>query len=351
MSQINFTTLKELKLNKKYEIMISCSLFRMKNSYRNFGIYVNSLLSWLPKIPKSAYVRLYVDASVISHPKYLKLTKYNLPKLEIVFFEAPDFMDSEGFHDGTFGSIVRLYPLFHPPTNADYVWTTDVDITSDFLNYNLIQRMKNTKSQLFYYSRSCYDKPWSENVMYPIWAGKIIMRTDVSLNKGNLTRYLNNVLKGEYKDIYTHIKNAYSAKKKMVFENIKYFPYGFDELFLNLYVYPEFINYRRIIFFSFGISKAEGLYEIGLPTETLDRYLELYYYSGVKHLNKQEYTEFIKLNNQIYEALNNFDFGNSEVGMHLMKCKTEFEEYKKYLSPISEDYGLYSIVIRPANKE
>ena len=53
-----------------YDILISTSLFMMKEAYRKFPEYVNSFLNWFPQIPRNAYVRMYVDDSVIDNEDF-----------------------------------------------------------------------------------------------------------------------------------------------------------------------------------------------------------------------------------------------------------------------------------------
>lgn len=112
MVSLKFETLKSIDSDKKYDIIISASLFMMKNSYRDFNVYIKQFLQWLPYIPRNSYVRLYVDQSVLNSDLFKELLEDKYKHLEIILYECEEFLDNEGFHDGTFGTIIRFIPLF-----------------------------------------------------------------------------------------------------------------------------------------------------------------------------------------------------------------------------------------------
>ena len=116
-------TIKECDISS-YEICISCSFFKMNNAYRKTTKYLEYFNKWFPIIPKSSYVRMYVDESILEDKDFIKLFNKNYKKLEIVFFEFEDFKNGV-YHDGTFGSIIRFLPLFNKPAlpkNIKYIW-------------------------------------------------------------------------------------------------------------------------------------------------------------------------------------------------------------------------------------
>lgn len=331
MSQIIFTPLKELKNNSiKYDVMFSCSLFQMRNSYRNFDFYLNKLLNWIYKIPKNSYLRLYVDSTVLTNKKFIGLLDSKFSRLEIILFEAPAFLDSEGFHDGAFGMIPRFYPLFNPPENAEYIWITDVDINFNFIKFDILSEMKKYKAKSFYYSKSCYNKPWDLGIEYPILNSKLIVKTDLNLYKGNLTRFLNDVLNKKYNYIFKEIKELYP---KFIFDNIKFFPYGFDELFVYLYIYPELIKYKRIIHVAYEFNEFI-LNKLQVSKEIKQRYFELKNQAWKGTINKKYFTELVNIVDYIYSLIGPEN--------ELYKCKQEYLKNKKYIDFSKSDIGLYA---------
>jgi hypothetical protein len=133
----------------------------MKCPYKSFKqYYIEPMLKWIDKIPRNAYVRLYVDESVIDDEDFKELYDKKIRNLEIVFYQYDDFYDKDpnydgsicpkyerftqktpnGYagHDGTFGSIVRLLPFYkeYRPKYIKYVWITDIDLAfKSFINF------------------------------------------------------------------------------------------------------------------------------------------------------------------------------------------------------------------------
>ena len=113
MVNIKFVNLKTINESTKYDIVICASLFKMKNFYRDFNEYINKFLLWLPKIPRNSYVRLYIDNTVLDSTLFKELLdEKKYPHLEIILYECEEYLDSEDYHDGTFGTMMRFIPLF-----------------------------------------------------------------------------------------------------------------------------------------------------------------------------------------------------------------------------------------------
>jgi hypothetical protein len=352
MVKINLTPLKTINPKNDYDIIISSSLFMMKESYRNFPIYVRDFLAWLPLIPRKTYVRLYVDTSVLDNPEFHKIIDLNFPHLEIVQFECPEFFH-DGFHDGTFGSIVRLIPLYEKPNKVNYIWISDVDMPTKFFNYNNIKLMLKNNAKVFYYSKSCYNKPWDEGIRHPIGAGRIIMSSKVILNKGNFTRFLNDVLKGKYHHVLEQIKSKYNEEDSYrKFQNIKYFPYGFDELFTNMYLYPVFQRLKRIIAFEIGLSSFLQEKIVEIPGKK-KKYSTAYYKSWAVKMKQDEYKFLLDTTEEIYEKIKDLDLEQIDPknATILNICKKDYEEYRKYISPVSNEGGVSALLVKKPNEE
>ena len=160
----NLTTIQECDVDK-YEIMISASLFKMIDSYKDFEKeYLNKFLKWFEVVPKESYVRLYVDGSVLQEPSFVSILDKQHKNLEIIFYEFKDFIRddiNDLYHDGTFGTIVRFLPLYSKfrPRNIKYVWISDLDMPVTIFNYKYINIMQKNNIKVTFYSKGCYDKP------------------------------------------------------------------------------------------------------------------------------------------------------------------------------------------------
>jgi hypothetical protein len=345
MLNLKFVTLKSLNEKNKYDIVISASLFKMKNSYRDFNVYVNYLLLWIPHIPRNSYVRLYIDNTVLNSNLFKELLdEEKFPHLEIILYECEEYLDSEGYHDGTFGTMIRFVPLFQKPKNVKYIWVTDVDMPIKILNYKNIKLMLQKNAKVLYYSKACYNKPWSKDLTYPIGANRIIMSSKINLDYKNFTRFLNDVLKNKYKTIFNEIKKKYDTatigmKRKM--EDVKYFPYGFDELFCNKYLLPVFENYKRVIVFDIGLISFvdEGITKI----EKLGKYKGLYFKSWATNMNVSEYKYLNSVNNDIYEAVKDIELDKDSF---LNACRDDYKNHRKFIDLKSNEIGIAAIVIK-----
>lgn len=371
--------------SSNYDILISVSLFMMKEAYRKFPEYVNSFLNWFPQIPRNTYVRMYVDDSVIDNEDFKKIMDLKVHNLEIIQFYCKEFFEEnesnspkspriskiplrskrasisisqneefpKGYHDGTFGSIIRLIPLFEKPPGVKYIWISDTDMPAKFFNYRNIKEMQNNNAKVFYYSKACYDKPWSEGIRYPIGAGRIIMNSRVELNKGLLTRFLNDILKGKYHDVLVDIKRKFEDEGSYrSFQNIRLFPYGFDELFTNKYLYPIFKQYKRIIAFEIGLSTFLQEKIVEIPGKK-KQYVSAYFKSWAMKMKSDEYKFLLDTTEEIYEKIKDIDFKklDNKKAQVLETCKRDYEDHRKYINPISLEGGISAFLIKKPYQE
>ena len=387
MVHIQLKTLKPLKFNpiQKYDILISTSLFMMKESYRKFPEYVTSFLNWLPNIPRNTYVRMYVDSSVFYSEDFKKIMSLKVPHLEIIQFYCKEFFDEEkmdnvksrspkspkspksrmsiqfkenvtfpsGYHDGTFGSIIRLIPLFEKPPGIKYIWISDTDMPIKYFNYRNIKEMQNNNAKVFYYSKGCYDKPWSEGIRYPIGAGRLIISSKVEVNKGLMTRFLNDVLKGKYHDVLENIKKQFQEEGSFrSFEDIKYFPYGFDELFTNKYLYPILTQYKRLIAFEIGLGVFLQQKVVELPGKK-KQFITASFKSWAVKMKQDEYKFLLDTTEEIYDKIKDIDFTklDTKKASNLEMCKRDYEDHRKYIDPVSFEGGVSAFLVKNPNQE
>lgn len=145
-----------------YNIMSVC-VFQMKKSYKNSYAYISGLKSTIDNLSRvlpGFYLRVYYDNSIAKSPKWMKVIEYarKKTKVQLVKFEHPWFMDSDGYHFGTFGTIVRLFPVFsNDEPNLRTILVGDVDYNENMFPYwkTTYKVFNESKSQVHMYERRC----------------------------------------------------------------------------------------------------------------------------------------------------------------------------------------------------
>lgn len=330
--------------NKKYEVCISTSLFRMQSSYKPFDKYMTMLTKAIENVKYNACFRLYVDKSVMLENSFQKFFKRSMPNLEIYRYEDKRFLLEDGIHhDGTFGSIARFLAFFDHSIKADFIWVTDADILPKELSYHYISEMKKARTTVSYVSRGCYERNWIPNsVDYPIINYKVIVKKGIYLSKAKFDNFLLEVSKDTYRDIFLEIERRVTdpgAKRKMF--GIKQFIYGFDELYSNGVLFKELSKHRRLIFNDINLDYLQ--YVKGIPYDKekgtqLSR--DLYYKSNDLELKKKGLKFYENIYNEIKEKNLMYLL---EDHPRLQMCLEGFNKYKNDLK--SREPGLYSYVV------
>jgi hypothetical protein len=266
-----------------YDI-ISCSIFRIINNYKNEHIYVDGLKLLLEKYEKSFpgfYLRVYYDNSVLDYetsnkientkklyqPLFDELKQH--PKVQLIRYEMPLFQLDKIHHKGLIGTIPRLYPLFDTVYNKNINTTIILDI--DIKNYELdttiqnYDKLQKAKLNFFYRTRFDYDlQPRFQvlskyfNIKFPILAGTTISKIKFPLDiLDNFFKCIldKNQLNCEYYKDFDKLTNLkYSSK-------INDYKYGIDEILTILikeYLYKNKI--KHLILFHNSITDI--LYDV-----------------------------------------------------------------------------------------
>lgn len=316
-------TIKSIQIKPTQNVCISCSLFTMFDTqrYRRFEKYVNNFETWLRRLHKTFYVRLYVDASVLDNPHFERLFIRNYDNLEIILYEFPDFLAEDKIHhDGTFGTIVRFLPLYNDPPlpkSVEYIWVSDVDMPQHIFSYQNITDLKRKNAVISTYAFACYTKAWvPKDIEFPSGAGKIITSRKVRYPKKDFVEFLSNILNGKYVKIKEEIIENATTRKT---EGVKYFPYGFDELFVNLYLEKIFNEYRRIIYYSISLERFRSY----IPKALSDKVLELGTNTWRREATPKQKEELLKVNDEIYKIIKNIPLENNRLKI----CRAQFEKY------------------------
>lgn len=264
----------------KYNI-ISVVVFKIIDSYKSGKKYYDGLNLFNTEIKalNNFYLRVYYDKSIISTnhknkdtnneitnlwiPLFKKL-KSN-PKVQLVEYNHPDFIENNVYHKGLFGTLVRFLPLFTSEDDAvvDIVFVSDIDINAKY-SIKMLQKtlnFMNENNTVFHYkSANCYGviprfKFVNTNVSNYIIASFMVSK--IKFPKDILNTYmecLKHVDNPSCKIIKKFIKSERESIYKMLDVNKKTnLVYGIDELLLSMYLLDYIIKNK--ISFSYTTEK------------------------------------------------------------------------------------------------
>lgn len=324
-----------------FKICISVSLFKMADPYRDFGKYVTRFLEWVYKIPSHSFIRLYTDEASLMSKEFQTIVDREIDHLEIFIYDYPEFKAS-GFHDGTFGTLMRFLPLWDKDLwnkyKIDYLWVSDVDIYSGFLNTDILDLMKAEKAKVSYYSKACYAKPWvPETMNFSIGAGKIIFTKNVEVSEYKFNRFLRDILSGKYKWLKNSIRDYYRSLNdektlKSVIKN-RYITYGFDEYYCNVILYSDIEDYKTLVQYNLDLKVLKYNYPDYKSKATLED-LEYKLWVGEENDNTKFKIETNNFYNYILEQKADKILPN--------RFKICLEDYGKYSSNIKPDSNILS---------
>ncbi len=338
-------------VRRSYDICLSVSLFKMADPYRNFSKYVAATLYLLKNMPAGFFMRLYTDMATFRHPEFARIAEAPYEYLEIFIYEYPEFITNKrlGFHDGTFGALMRFLALWDNKLWTDYgikyIWISDIDISPAFLDIKIITEMEKSNADFAFYSNACYGAIWvNENRKFPILAGKDIFTKNVKVSQAKFNQFLRDCLNGKYKWLKKLIEDNYKRRhpgaiKTRSVLNGKYIVYGFDEYYTNYIMYDDIIRYRRIAQYNLHLGNMKHFYP-NIPH--IDEAAEEEYrlWIGEKRNNK-----YLKdLTEKVYDYVIKQDL--SILTPRMRGCLADFNTYKDQVDENSITMGAY-IVIEP----
>lgn len=125
---------------KPYDVL-SVSFFRMKKSYSAPGLYAQGLVYTVDNFAKflpGYRLRVHYDGSVEKNATFARALEHAKTNalVQLVKFRHPWFVENDGHHPGTFGTIVRLWPLFcNDEPNVRNVLVADIDRNQEMFPY------------------------------------------------------------------------------------------------------------------------------------------------------------------------------------------------------------------------
>jgi len=317
------------QIENRRKNLLSFVIFKMIGPYRSFDKYINYLKNLINNFYNKAKnenfdMRIYFDnsckneiKSLIEKYKQVEFYKYNYQPLRI-----------GEFHNGTFGSIIRLLPIFDKEDfSYNYIWIDDIDIND--LDFNLMKLIKEKNIKTIIHSLFCYNKPW-------IKEGNVInfpLITNIKLDINILLKYLDDIVNNKYKKIIDKIIKYRNDKYKYNYD-VK-FPYGMDEYFTSNIIYDD-ITKNQYINKEFNISRLlNKIYLSNLITDKRDsdivkEIIDLIYLLW-KTVDKKIRNEII---NTYIKLINKIDKENMKKYFMLINSSDCLNEFYNYLQNI-----------------
>jgi hypothetical protein len=222
--------------------VLSCSFFTSKEAYRRKGEYEDSLQTFLRQKQKlkGFETRIYTDNT--GKEFALKVAKLD-PTVSVYYFNCPRLRDGLG-HAGIFGVYIRFLPLFEPGLTT--VWVSDIDIADIYLDPSIITQIQRANAKFSFRSFGCYEqlKPkQSYGRPYSILAGTII--SFLTFPKQIFTKFLQDLISPskELKLICSTLNKENKIYSGTGYKPYAKIPYGFDEYFINKYIYNYLVHH------------------------------------------------------------------------------------------------------------
>jgi len=285
----------EINIRKKH--LLSFSIVKIIGPYREFSKYTNSLDRILNHTRDNIFdfdVRVYFDNSCHTEIKPL-MNKFK--KVEFFKFNYPPLRVGD-YHDGTFGSLVRLFPIFeHHPSEFhlyEYIWIDDIDLLPKNLNLNDINKKDIIGFNTYFSSLFCYSKRWikashSYNMNFPLI-------TNLKLDPKIFYKFIDDLANNRYRDVVEDILKFRPDRYKYDYP-VRH-PYGMDEYFTNNIIYNDLTKYSTYV--SYQVEITPLLKEISYTKEIDNKYKEI-----LKSLLDLHYLSYKATNLKIIKNINN----------------------------------------------
>jgi hypothetical protein len=360
--------------NNPDKILLCTSIFYYDNYVRigAFGkisnvtkhkqlLFINNLKNNIKHLedgffPDNWKIRIYFDASLIKFKcdgviiwrDFIKMY-YNHPKVELVKFKCPKYINSSNNHINLFGTILRFHILFDEDAKYKIACIIDAD---NYLVKNWITEILKFESNNydFHTFNSKFEFAEYRFDIYSIFFNNVYLRAGMISSKVkfdiNIWNFiLNNLDKfPKYNRIIDKLNSNKTLQRNQSYHN---YTFGFDEIFLNYFIkrilYEKGIKIDIVYYKSFSnrfidYLSSELKYHSLLSTDKYNIVMEILLLNGIiynndismednitKHSEKQKkekimsivllYRENIELlkslnmqNKVIYEFINNFNY-------------------------------------------
>ena len=261
------------KAEKQSKNIVSVSFFTFKTAYKPVEYYGKGLkmISDVIEKKEDIMLRVFYDSSIKKENETIKEIKEN-KRTELIYCDCDEIIPEEKRY--FFMSIMRFMCYFDYEENkGTTIFVTDIDMSEnkkeDYINYILSDFEKIIKEKIdFYYKYAmCYKPFWKKELETGVKISSIILGGynggKGKIDKKIFIKFIKSFMRNDdkfinkYKKIYKNyiknpkIKENYKEKKKSTIslKGDDYgFNYGFDEFFLNYYIFPEMLKYKKICY-------------------------------------------------------------------------------------------------------
>tara|TARA_R110002126_G_scaffold8330_2_gene39594 strand:- start:8 stop:1144 length:1137 start_codon:yes stop_codon:yes gene_type:complete len=271
-SLIHLDKIKKVSGFKDY--LVCTTLFRMKNSYKNFKEYTDGLLKELYFFDNSSInitFRIYFDESVENEREWENVIKEIKKReyTELVKYECKKLKDGK-YHQGTIGTLMRFLPLFDNKKERDWGMFCPIDADGtdyflrDFID-NLVFFTKREEEFLIKLPKCYYEKTFLIRIdivkkyKLAILAGGFCSK--ITFNKKILSSFLTGMI------TKNKIFIEYSENNRVMDKNLQehmekdIFTYGIDEYFLSKYILQQLIDKKiKILIYNWFVIFTKYLY-------------------------------------------------------------------------------------------
>jgi len=244
------------------DILISCSIFKLKNMYKKFEKYINGLVNLIYTVLlNNIKLIVYYDDSIKDDIEFNNIFNTYKNKIIFCYYKFNDFIDEDGYHKGLFGTFVRISPIFLKEINYKCLYVSDVDHPIDYYNYIIYSINKFIKSKYNFgvIYKIGYEYNYNNYYSIPNTNISIILNIYTKKKYYNIKTIFINFLQkinNNDKEILDIIKNkvnitndflnkydtGYKTNKQIKYADINIFSYGIDELFINREFMPYIIK-------------------------------------------------------------------------------------------------------------
>jgi hypothetical protein len=327
------------------DILISCSIFKLKNIYKDISKYIDGLYILLETVLlNNIKLIVFYDDSIKYDIQFNNIFNKYKNKILFCYYKFNDFIDKDGYHKGIFGTFVRLMPIFLKNIKYKCLFISDIDYDINRCNLIVYIINKFIKSKYNLCFNYIIGREYRYNNLYSIPNTNMLILFNFYTKKkyykieSIFFNFLNK-LKNNDKEIYNiinnkiNITNEYLNKYNYTLSNSRQirnidnnmFSYGVDELFLNIEIMPYIIKNEHNIGVIYSYDKLKYYITNILDNDIIN-----------DNIYKKLYNKIIKkisLNDDISNDI--ILMNTKEIQENERKHYGKFEQYnKEYLNKL-----------------
>lgn len=250
-------------MNKKLkpmenQVIISCSIFKLHDMYRDASIYTNGLKMIIKYVNrKSLFLIVYYDHSIENDKDFNILLSTYSDTIQFIKYYCESFIGDNSLHIGIFGMFVRFLPLFDETLKNHLRFITDIDYNKRelkcFLKYFLKKIIK-TNNNITIMQKIGYEWQYANKFVNKTINGTSLaniyiknIHAPIQLLENSLEKLRDNNYE-LVKMINEIIKNKKDSRSIDKFTKINNsFIYGIDEWFINCVYLPYIFKNEKVI--------------------------------------------------------------------------------------------------------